>query len=505
MLNKTIRDSSIATLIGLAPHYLAHYLFGSALLTDSIAEWIMKNTPSAAALWLLENFGVWAKPFAVTGGLFILGFCLWVPSLLSYWRNRKYERFFILVVLSIPAVILIQRFFEYHSRMGSWTFWLPALLTLLIVGKPSLELIDEDWGEASEYAMQFVGKGKPRRHFLSGMGKYALPLVMGGGVIAVAVESYVREAIEAKNSQTPSSMFRMELPAEDPRFADALVRPWLTKTEDFYVMSKNAVDPSISPANWTLAIANGTKTVRSFRYEELMNLPREERFVTLRCISNTLSSNLMGNAAWSGIRLDQLVSRDQVPAGTTAVVFEGVDGHGDSLPVDYAFSEETLLALGMNGETLDRKHGFPIRVLCPRYFGFKHIKWLQSIRFVDTPYEGTYQRMGYSREAPVHTMSTIDTVRRQGDSLLVGGIAFAGSRGIRKVEVRADQGDWQPTEMEAAHSPYSWVRYRGAVPNQPRPATVQARAMDGTGAWQAEQIVKMFPAGVAGPTVRKLS
>lgn len=504
MLKKTIRDSSLATLVGLAPHYLAFYLLGTGLLTESIAEWIMKNTPSAAALWILENLGPWAKPFAMTGGLFTLGICLWVPAVLSYLRNRKYERFFILVVLAIPAVVVIQNFFEYQSWLGSLFFWLPALLTLMIVGKPHLELMDEDWGEASEYAMQFVGRGKPRRHFLAKFGKTALPLVMGGGVVLVALESYLREKVSANRAVEPVSLFSYEPPAADSRYPASLVRPWLTKVEKFYRMSKNAVDPTIDPRTWRLEIKADDRRLASYSYNELLALPREERFVTLRCISNTLTSNLMGNAAWSGIQLSQLIARDRVPAGTIGVAFVGTDDHGDSLSVDYAFSEETMLALGMNGDTLDRKHGFPIRVLCPNYFGFKHIKWLKEIRFVTEPYEGTYQKMGYNREAPVHTMCSIDNFVREGGVIRFGGIAFAGSRGIQRVEVRAGNGAWAEAELERSFSRYSWVRYRAELADEGQASVVQARAQDGQGRWQEEAEIPMFPAGVAGPTIRKL-
>lgn len=505
MLKKTIRDSSVATLIGLIPHYLSFYLAGTPLLTESIAEWIMKNTPSAWALWLLEAMGPWAKPFAMTGGLFVLGFCLWIPSMLSYWRNRKYERFVILAVLAIPAILMIHRFFDYHSALGAWTFWAPALITLFLVGKPHLELLDEDWGEASEYAMQFIGKGKPRRAFMKFAAKAAVPAVMGGGVALVAIESYVREMVRAKGASSPVSLFSFEPPAGAAEFAPGLARPWLTPVETFYRMSKNAVDPAIDLRTWRLEIKGGGRVIRTYSYDELLAMKREIRPVTLRCISNTLESDLMGNAVWAGVPLAQLVDRAQAPPGTVAVVFEGVDGHGDSLPVDYAFGEETFLALGMNGGTLRREHGFPARILCPRYYGFKNIKWLKEIRFVSEPYEGTYQKMGYARDAAVHTMCAIDAVREEGGRLLVGGVAFAGSRGIRKVQVRADGGEWTDAELEPASSKYSWTRYKSSLAAARGAVRIEARAMDGDGAWQAERETPLFPNGVAGPTVRKLS
>lgn len=206
MFKKTLRDSAIATLIGLVPHYLSFYLSGAPLLTESIAEWIMKHTPPGAALWMHDTLGAWAKPLAVTLGLPALCLCLWIPSMLSYWRNRKYERFVILAVLAVPAIFAIHRFFNYHSGRGAWTFWAPALLTLFIVGKPRLELFDEDWGEASEYARQFIGKGKPRPAFIKTATKFAVPAILVCGLALVALESYLRESARGHTSSAPPAL-----------------------------------------------------------------------------------------------------------------------------------------------------------------------------------------------------------------------------------------------------------------------------------------------------------
>jgi len=263
-------------------------------------------------------------------------------------------------------------------------------------------------------------------------------------------------------------------------------------------MSKNAVDPVVDPRTWRLKISHDGRILREFSYAELLTLPRIDRYVTLRCISNTLQSDLMGNAAWTGIGLRQLVS---VAPRALEVAFVGVDGHGDSLPVEYAMSDEVMLALGMNGNTLNRTHGFPVRLLAPRYYGFKNIKWIGEIAFVTKPYAGTWPAMGWTKEARIHTASQIDRVLRQGPAMRVGGVSFAGSRGIRAVKVRAGDGEWRPAILERPLSAYAWTRWRVETPLADR---VEARAMDGEGRWQAPEPTEMFPSGVSGPTVKRL-
>jgi DMSO/TMAO reductase YedYZ molybdopterin-dependent catalytic subunit len=319
---------------------------------------------------------------------------------------------------------------------------------------------------------------------------------MAAGAAVVAVEAFARNEVLARRAVEPSPLFPFEPPPET--FARGLVRKAVTPVGEFYAMSKNAVDPVVDPHTWRLRISHDGRTLREFSYAELLTLPRTVRYVTLRCISNTLQSDLMGNAAWSGIRLRQLVP---VFPPALEVAFIGVDGHGDSLPVEYAISDEAVLALGMNGNTLHRTHGFPVRLLAPRYYGFKNIKWIGEIAFVTKPYAGTWPAMGWEKEARIHTASHIDRVVRQGPKMLVGGVSFAGSRGIRAVEVRGGDGEWRPALLEPPLSPYAWTRWRAETLPADR---VEARAMDGEGRRQAPEATGMFPSGVSGPTVKRL-
>jgi len=338
-----------------------------------------------------------------------------------------------------------------------------------------------------------------RRKFLAST--IAAPIVMTAGTAAVAVESWSRNRAYAARAVEPSPLWTFAPPADT--FAPDLVRPIVTSVDSFYGMSKNTVDPVIDPREWRLRITVDGAPHKSYSYAELLALPRVQRYTTMRCVSNTLQSNLMGTAEWSGIFLRQLVDPGRAGAGITEVAFIGADGHDDSLPVGAAFSEELLLALGMNGKTLNRVHGFPFRLLAPRYYGFKSVKWLAEIRLVTRPYFGTWPKLGYTKEPVVHTMSYFDRVRRAGDAVLVGGVSFAGMRGIRQVEVRAGQGEWAIADLDTPISPYALTRWKARIPV--RGATmVEARAMDGEGRWQAVEEHPLFPDGVSGPTIKKL-
>lgn len=455
--------SSLAALAGLAVHYTGYRLFGWPLLTDRIGEWIMARTPSAWALSILEMFGVWAKPFAATGGLAALGAVLLIAVLIEQRVRHSW-----LVVLAAVMVA---------GQPGDLSFWLPAL-TALVVRMPAVMAVE-------------------RRQFLR-------TALMSAGAAAVAGESFLREKHMRESAAPATDLYSFAPPKDRDAFGAGLVRAATTTTDAFYAMSKNTVDPAPDPNTWRLQITVDGRPAASWSYADLMALPRENRWITLRCISNTLTSNLIGTAHWTGVRLKQLIAPNAIPPGVTELAVIGVDGHGDSLPLDYAWSDGVLFALGMNGKSLDRTHGFPVRLLCPRYYGLKNVKWIGELRFVTQPYVGTWPKLGYTKEPRPHISTAIDKVRIEGGRVRTGGVAYAGDRGIQRVEVRADGGDWFAAQIEPPLSAYAWTRWIAEIPVASA-KLIEARAQDGRGQWQSAVEGPLFPDGVKGPTLKRLT
>ena len=463
--------------MGLALHYLCFYVFGIPLWTDTIAEWIMAHTPSRYAVPILQMLGPWAKPFAITGGLAALGFGLQVIDLLT----RRFSKWS-LVPVTIAVAAIYGWFFSYYSVGGQISFWLFAAAPLAVPFSLCPQTHDRS-----------IVVGRRRA------------IVMAAASIGVAMEGFLRNRLLAMRAVDPVPVPPVPPPVDRAAFASGLVRKPITPVGEFYGMSKNSVDPLLNPKVWRLKVTENGRTVREFTFAELLSLPRTPRFQTLRCISNTLKSDLMGTAHWSGIFLNQLVDPRTVSSTVQEVAIIGVDGHGDSLPLPYAFSDETMFALAMNGQTLNRDHGFPIRMLVPRYYGLKNVKWISEIAFVDKPYFGTWPRMGYTKEPLIHTASHVDRYSRQGDMLRVGGVSFAGVRGIQAVQLRSNNGPWVNATLEPPLSGFTLTRWYGVLPSVPAQAVLQVRAQDGTGAWQSEHETPLFPNGVDGPTKIKVT
>jgi len=299
-------------------------------------------------------------------------------------------------------------------------------------------------------------------------------------------------------------------PASTPSQGDAAfsriagLSPEITSNDRFYVVNEELVYPDIDPDTWSLEIRGLVDRPFRLSYRELTRMPAVEQFQTLECISNKVGGHLISNAKWTGIPMSDLLNRAGVQRGAVEVVSSSVDGFADSIPLATAMRRTTLVAVGMNDHVLPREHGYPARLLVPGYYGMKMPKWLGAIEVVDTPFEGFWEQRGWIKEAVVKTMSRVDTPHTGQDvpaMVTVAGVAFAGDRGISRVEVSTDGGHrWSPALLEPPLSPFTWRRwrFRFAAPNGARDVQVLVRAVDGTGAVQTGKVAPPEYSGSSG-------
>jgi DMSO/TMAO reductase YedYZ molybdopterin-dependent catalytic subunit len=291
-------------------------------------------------------------------------------------------------------------------------------------------------------------------------------------------------------------------PGGDPEFAEIPgLTPRITSIPNFYVVDEALFDPDLDPLTWRLEVSGLVERPMSLSYEELTAMPAVERFQTLECISNEIGGDLISTARWAGVQLAHVLDLAGIRPGAVEVAFRSADGYSESHPIDTALDPETLLVLGMNGHVLPRSHGFPARLLTVGTYGMKNPKWLMSIEVLDRPYRGFWERRGWSKAAVVKTGARIDTPisAAAGAPTDLAGIAFGGDRGVSGVEVSIAGGPWRPALLETAASPFTWVRWRSEwTPQTPGAVLVRARAIDGAGVVQTEEVTDPHPDGASG-------
>jgi DMSO/TMAO reductase YedYZ molybdopterin-dependent catalytic subunit len=276
--------------------------------------------------------------------------------------------------------------------------------------------------------------------------------------------------------------------------------------DEFYLIDTALVKPQVDPANWSMTINGMVDNELTFSYDDLLDRAQTVAPVTLSCVSNEIGGDLVGNAVWQGVPLVELLEEAGVQPGATQIASRSVDGWTCGFPTEAAFDGRTaLVAVGMNGEPLPVRHGFPARLVVSGLYGYvSATKWLSEITLTTMEdFDGYWIPRGWSKLGPVKTQSRIDTPRNRsqvaaGTEVAVAGVAWAPDSGIVRVEVRFDEGPWVEATLGESLGPDAWVQW--VTPWTPTAGshTVQVRATDGSGTPQTEQRTQPAPNGASG-------
>jgi DMSO/TMAO reductase YedYZ molybdopterin-dependent catalytic subunit len=282
------------------------------------------------------------------------------------------------------------------------------------------------------------------------------------------------------------------------------ISPAITPIDNFYVVSKNFADPSVDAQGWKLSVGGMVSRPLSLSLPALRALPSASEDVTLECISNDVGGALMSTGAFTGVRLRDLVAMASPQSQASWVAFRARDGYTESLPLSLVNgAPEILVAYDLDGAALPMLHGFPARMLIPGHYGMKGPKWLDSIELVSQEARGYWEQQGWDHNAVVKTTARFD-VPRDGDirklgAIELGGVAFAGTRGISKVEYTIGDTTWNEAPFDQPLSELTWVLWRSTwTPASEGAYRLRVRATDGTGSVQSGQGSPSYPGGASG-------
>lgn len=344
-----------------------------------------------------------------------------------------------------------------------------------------------------------------RRGFFAAAGVTAVvaAAAAGGGRLLVGARNNVAAVRNSLQFPAPASP-ATALPAGVQSPVQS-VTPFVTPNGDFYRIDTALSVPQLTDTDWVLRVHGMVEEEFELSFQDLLDADLIERYVTLTCVSNPVGGYLAGNAKWLGYPMREVLARAKPLDGADMVLSTSSDGFTASTPLPVLQDErDAMLAIAMNGEPLPVEHGFPVRMVVPGLYGYvSATKWvvdLEVTRFAEqTAY---WTDRGWSEKGPIKTMARVEVPKSfaqvENGSVMLGGVAWSQQRGITKVEVSIDGGDWQPVTLAAQASLDTWRQWSHEVSLEPGLHTVRARATDAVDGLQTDQRADTVPNGASG-------
>lgn len=344
-------------------------------------------------------------------------------------------------------------------------------------------------------------------------------LAAGGATLAGVALSRLSFGNSAAQQQTGEEVLAwVDQPAANPvpqilgnqPFWEDL-RSWVTPNSQFFSVAHYG-QPTIDVGAWRLEVTGAVRRPLSLSLDQIKARQRRELSFTLECSGNTGLPFLwgaIGNAVWTGTPLAALLREAGVTARGSEVVFWGSDAGEEtirelkvmqnfarSMTLQDALSANNLLCYEMNGAALPAANGFPLRLIAPGWYGIAAVKWLKRIEVRESRLMNRFMARDYVTirkeerngeilyaETPVGKAllkSAPGRVVRSGGKLMIQGAAWGAP--IQRVEVKIDDGAWQPARLDVSRSEYSWRFWTLDWPNAAAGEhSITSRAIDTAG------------------------
>ncbi|NNF54927.1 MAG: molybdopterin-dependent oxidoreductase [Acidimicrobiales bacterium] len=468
----------------------------------AVGDRIIDNVPTFVKNLAISLFGMNDKVvllLSIASGLIVFA----ALTGIAHSRNPMLGR--ALLALFASAGVLSTVF----QRTGpDPTEALPTLIGTSIVGVVLARLeytLANASGTPATTDPMMTARPSDRRRFLAASGL----AIAGAGALAagsrfITGQNSVAAARSALSLPTPTNTLAPIPGAASVDAAGAV--PFLTpiRNNGFYRIDINTTIPQVPVDTWTLKISGMVERPLTLTYQDLLDREFVEADITLTCVSNTVGGELMGTARWLGTRLDDLLDEAGIDPAATQIVGRSVDGYTCGFPVSALDGRTALLAVGMNGEPLPQRHGFPARLIVPGLYGYvSATKWLAEIELTTfEAFDQYWVPRGYAAEAPIKLQSRIDTPkglqRVPAGTVPIAGVAWAQTIGIDAVEVSIDEGPWQQAEIAEQVTIETWRQWLYNWNATPGRHEIEVRAIDQKGAIQTPDRSEPLPDGATG-------
>ena len=461
----------------------------------AVGSALIDAAPTPAKEFAVRTFGTNDKPILVSSiGVVLVVFGAAVG--LIAWRRP--------CIASVAIGLLGVAGAGAALTRGPWTNAIPSVAAG-VVGVAALHLmLTRRVADATAGSALDAAKGRSRRGFLAALGGTAAvaAVAAAGGVVVGRARDAASAARRALGLPAPASAAKalpegVQVPG---------VSTFTTPAADFYRVDISLVTPHIDASTWTLTLDGLVDRPLTLTYDDLLAMPLVERDITLTCVSNEVGGPYVSTGRWSGVPFRDLIARVGVHPGVDQVYSYSLDSNYTCSTPYQALTDgrDAMVVVGLNGEPLADERGYPARMLVPGLFGFvSATKWLQRIEFTTYAARTAYwTTRGWATDAPILTQSRIDVPRSlttlPKDKPVIAGVAWAQHRGIAKVEIRIDEGDWKEAKLAADGGIDLWRQWSYVYDGPAGLHSAQVRATDLDGQTQPEQRTKVFPSGARG-------
>lgn len=461
----------------------------------AVGSALIDAAPTPAKEFAVRTFGTNDKPILLAGVAVVLLLFAAVIGLVAWRRPRTaYAGIALLGVAGVVAALTRGPLLDTVPSLVAGITGVAALVLLRRAGARS----------APRDTVEAAAAGRSRRGFLFALGGTAAvaALAGGGGYVVGRVRDAGAAARRVLGLPAPASAAAalpagVQLPG---------MTPFSTPSADFYRVDISLVTPRIDAASWSLTIDGMVDKPLTLTYDDLLGMPLVERDITLTCVSNEVGGSYVSTGRWLGVPFSEIIARVGVQPGVDQVFSYSLDsGYTCSTPFQaVSDGRDAMIVIGLNGEVLADERGYPARMLVPGLFGFvSATKWLERIEFTTYAKRTAYwTERKWATDAPVLTQSRIDMPKSLAtlpkDKPVIAGVAWAQHRGISKVEIRIDEGDWQETKLAADGGIDLWRQWSFRYEGPAGLHSAQVRATDLDGGTQPEERTKVFPSGARG-------
>jgi DMSO/TMAO reductase YedYZ molybdopterin-dependent catalytic subunit len=172
------------------------------------------------------------------------------------------------------------------------------------------------------------------------------------------------------------------------------VPPGQFLTDKFPVLSYGPT-PRFDPQTWDFRIFGEVEEPLRLDYAQFRALPQANQISDFHCV--TTWSRL--DNRWEGVKARELMKLVRLKPTAKFVIAHCDAGYTANVALSDFLDDDVILAHRVDGRDLEPDHGFPLRLVVPKLYGWKSAKWLRAIEFAAKDRRGFWEVRGYHNHA----------------------------------------------------------------------------------------------------------